>query len=45
MTSPSLARAAAGLVTEGRLPEDLTSAGLSADEINPARLRRDEASR
>jgi D-arginine dehydrogenase len=42
MTSPSLARAAAGLVTEGRLPEDLTAAGLSADEISPARLRRDE---
>ena len=39
MTSPALSRSAAGLLTEGRLPEDVVAAGITADQIAPDRLR------
>jgi len=37
-TSPALARAAAGLLLEGRLPEDLAELGLCAADFAPARF-------
>ncbi|HEY5578367.1 MAG TPA: FAD-binding oxidoreductase, partial [Acidimicrobiia bacterium] len=39
MTSPALSRALASLVVEGRLPTDLTAAGLRQEELAPGRLR------
>jgi D-arginine dehydrogenase len=38
-TSPSVARAIAGLVVDGDLPTDLRDLGLSRDHLSPARLR------
>ena len=38
MTSPAAARAAAGLIATGRLPEDLRRAGLTSEQLSPARL-------
>jgi D-arginine dehydrogenase len=38
-TAPAMARAAAGLIRDGRLPDDLVASGLSADELSPARVR------
>jgi len=38
MTSPAAARAAAGLIVEGALPDDLRSVGLDAKQISPQRL-------
>jgi D-arginine dehydrogenase len=40
MTSPAMARAAAGLIVEGRLPADLAATGLSPGDLSPARLQR-----
>jgi D-arginine dehydrogenase len=37
MTSPAVARAAAGLIIEGVLPEDLREGGLTADALSPER--------
>ncbi|HJO71360.1 MAG TPA: FAD-binding oxidoreductase [Rhodospirillales bacterium] len=39
MTSPSMARAAAGLITEDTLPADLAERGLEAADLAPGRLR------
>jgi D-arginine dehydrogenase len=39
MTSPSMARAAAGLITEDTLPGDLDERGLEAADLAPGRLR------
>jgi D-arginine dehydrogenase len=39
-TAPGAARAAAGLITSGRLPEDLLALGLTPDDLAPDRLRR-----
>ena len=39
MTSPSMARAAAGLITTGALPADLADMGLGAADLAPGRLR------
>ncbi len=39
MTSPAMARAAAGLVVNGRLPDDLLEVGLTGDALSPQRLR------
>ncbi|MFQ5985122.1 MAG: NAD(P)/FAD-dependent oxidoreductase [Alphaproteobacteria bacterium] len=39
MTAPAMARAAAGLITTGRLPSDLADLGLKAADLAPARLR------
>lgn len=39
MTSPSMARAAAGLITEGTLPDDLAERGLGPADLAPGRLR------
>jgi D-arginine dehydrogenase len=38
MTSPAAARAAAGLIVEGSLPDDLKALGLAAEQIAPERL-------
>jgi D-arginine dehydrogenase len=38
-TAPAAARAAVGLVTEGRLPADLLALGVTADQLSPARFR------
>ncbi|MCP4004509.1 MAG: FAD-binding oxidoreductase [bacterium] len=38
MTSPAAARAAAGLITTGSLPEDLRRSGLTEKQLSPARL-------
>jgi D-arginine dehydrogenase len=38
-TSPALARAAAGLITEGDLPADLRARGLDRAALAPERLR------
>jgi D-arginine dehydrogenase len=40
MTSPAMARAAASLIVEGRLPADLAATGLSPEDLSPARLQR-----
>jgi len=39
MTSPAMARAAANLIVEGRLPADLVAAGLIPGDLSPARLQ------
>ena len=39
MTAPAAARAAAALVDEHRLPDDITDAGLEMSEVDPARFR------
>ncbi len=39
MTSPAIARAAAGLIVDGRLPTDLLEVGLTAEALSPQRLR------
>lgn len=39
MTSPAAARAAAGLVVEGALPDDLLAEGLTEEALSPTRLR------
>ncbi len=38
MTSPAMARAATGLLRDGRLPADLITAGVDAAAISPERL-------
>jgi D-arginine dehydrogenase len=38
MTSPSAARAAAGLIVNGSLPEDLRALGLTAEMLSARRL-------
>ena len=38
MTSPAAARAAAALIAEGSLPEDLAARGLAPEQLSPARL-------
>ena len=38
-TAPAMARAAAGLVLDGRLPADLIALGVTADDLSPARCR------
>jgi D-arginine dehydrogenase len=38
-TSPAMARAAAGLIVDGALPQDLTDLGISAADLAPQRLR------
>ena len=38
MTSPAVARAAAGLIVRGSLPGDLRALGLTAEQLSPARL-------
>jgi D-arginine dehydrogenase len=40
MTSPAMARATAGLIFEGRLPDDLSALGLSAQQLSPERFGR-----
>ena len=42
MTSPAAARAAAGLIVGGSLPEDLKALGLAAEQLSPERLARNE---
>jgi D-arginine dehydrogenase len=37
MTSPAASRAAAGLIVDGRLPDDLTALGLTPQDLSPAR--------
>jgi D-arginine dehydrogenase len=39
MTSPAMARAVAGLVVDGAIPDDLAARGISADRLSPARFR------
>jgi len=39
MTSPAMARAAAGLIIEGRLPTDLAAMGLRSEDLSPARFQ------
>ncbi len=39
MTSPAMSRIVAGLVLEGRIPDDLAAMGLHAEDLVPARLR------
>lgn len=39
MTSPAMARLAAGLITEQRIPEDLAEAGVRAEMLSPGRFR------
>ncbi|HLB86312.1 MAG TPA: FAD-binding oxidoreductase [Terriglobales bacterium] len=39
MTSPAMARAAATLIVEGRLPADLAAAGLAPEDLSPAQLQ------
>ena len=38
-TAPAMARAAARLLVEGVLPDDLLALGLTSDDLTPARLR------
>jgi D-arginine dehydrogenase len=38
-TAPALARAAAGLVVDRRLPDQLVESGISAADLSPSRLR------
>ena len=38
MTSPAMGRIAAGLILDGALPDDLASAGLTAEMLSPGRL-------
>jgi D-arginine dehydrogenase len=40
MTSPAMARAATGLIVDGRLPADLAGMGLKAEELSPARFQK-----
>jgi D-arginine dehydrogenase len=40
MTSPAMARLASGLLTEGRVPADLTRAGFAGSDTDPGRFRR-----
>ena len=40
-TAPAISRATAGLVFDGRLPDDLRDLGLAASDLSPRRLRRD----
>jgi D-arginine dehydrogenase len=40
MTSPAMARAAAGLIVDGRLPTDLEALGLTPAELSPRRLQK-----
>jgi D-arginine dehydrogenase len=40
MTSPAMARTAAALIIDGRLPADLAAAGLTPQALSPARLQR-----
>jgi D-arginine dehydrogenase len=40
MTSPAAARAAAALIVDGSLPEDLSARGLTPEQLSPARLDR-----
>ena len=39
MTSPAASRAAAALIADGALPEDLEAQGLTAEALGPQRLR------
>ena len=39
MTSPAMARAATGLMVEGRLPADLAAVGLRPEDLSPARCQ------
>lgn len=39
MTSPAMARAAATLIVDRRLPEDLATSGLAPEDLSPARLQ------
>jgi D-arginine dehydrogenase len=39
MTSPAMARAAAGIIVDGTLPGDLLALGISPRSLSPARLR------
>ncbi|MEY2420964.1 MAG: D-arginine dehydrogenase [Acidimicrobiaceae bacterium] len=38
-TAPAMARAAAGLVVDRRLPDDLIALGITVDDVSPARCR------
>ena len=38
-TAPAMARAAASLILDGRLPDDLVDAGVTQDDLSPARFR------
>src|SRR5260370_16275815 len=38
-TSPSLSRACACLIRDGRLPDDLMRLGITASQLSPGRLR------
>jgi D-arginine dehydrogenase len=38
MTSPAMARAASGLIVDGRLPADLAQRGITAEKLTPARF-------
>jgi D-arginine dehydrogenase len=40
MTSPAMARAATGLIVDGRLPADLAGMGLKSEELSPARFQK-----
>jgi len=40
MTSPAMARAAASLIVEDHLPEDLAAMGLTPEDLSPARLQK-----
>jgi D-arginine dehydrogenase len=40
MTSPAMARAATGLIVDGRLPADLAGMGLRSEDLSPARLQK-----
>jgi D-arginine dehydrogenase len=42
MTSPAMARAAAGLILDGRLPQDLIALGLTPADLSPRRLMEPE---
>jgi D-arginine dehydrogenase len=39
MTSPAMARAAASLIVEGRLPADFAATGLTPEDLSPARVQ------
>jgi D-arginine dehydrogenase len=38
MTSPAMSRAAASLITAGRMPEDVAAHGVTEDDLTPTRL-------
>lgn len=38
-TAPAMARTAAGLLTSGKIPEDLAALGVSVEDLAPGRLR------